>query len=55
MLHLIVESMYTMLDRNIYRDSVVEELHARIRNTSLLTTQAACATVKAQIERELNP
>jgi hypothetical protein len=47
-LHLVVESMYTMMDRNMYRDSVVSELHARIAQANLLTDQAPCATVKKQ-------
>lgn len=50
LMHLLVESMYTMMERNMYRDSVVSELHVRIDQANLLTDQAPCATVKKQIE-----
>jgi hypothetical protein len=47
MLHLIVESMYTMMDRNMYRDSVVSELHTRIRQTDLSTLSESDVRVDA--------
>lgn len=37
LLHILVESMYTMLEDNLYRRTVVDDMHKRINSTNLLT------------------
>lgn len=37
LLHILMESMYTMLEDNLYRRTVVDDMHKRINSTNLLT------------------
>lgn len=37
LLHILMESMYTMLEDNLYRRTVVDDMHKRINSINLLT------------------
>ena len=51
LLHQIVDDLLTCFEPNAYNQDVKATLHKRIDLANLLTDQAPCATVKAQIER----
>jgi hypothetical protein len=51
LLRQVVRDIFSCMEPNQYRASVEESIYERIERANLLTDQAPCATVKAQIKQ----